>query len=1507
MSSITRVVKPFSLLGQEVNIPTLIDELATRYNIDPKSIEDIYPCTPMQEGFLALSARHKGSYVHNIMIELADNIRLDDFCSAWKQLVQATPILRTRFVHHKTLGLLQMPLREEIHWIRKEGRVEEMGAGELPVELGQPLTRYTIVSDTSRNRHWFIWTLHHSVNDGGSRWLISAMLSDLYHGRPVHQQLKFNTFVKHIREQDWVQGRKYWRDLLEGGEPMVFPSPLGAAQTLDQRATTEWEHSVVWNRKWKVGRSTLVSAAWALTLHRFNQFKDIVFGTVISGRRSHFREIQHITGPTIATVPIRFQIRNEESVAQYLAQAHEQAVQRVPYEQMGMQNIAQVSEDAHQACGFHNLLVVQAWGNSWYPDERIGICHTSPVDLAPVAYQFAVQCFLGPDRVRLHANFSTQYFDVPEVNRMLDHLGFTLNQIMESNPDDLIARINCLPSKDFDQLWKWNAAVPTPVDKCVDRLITTRALQQAEAIAVSAWDGILTYGDLDRWSTQLANYLTGLGVQNGTVVPLYFRKSLQMPVATLGVLKAGGTALQLSYTVPIGRIKTILSTVSSKFALASPIERTKLCDSITTHTIPPLDPNVSVSSKWQVPHQSSPELPAFILFTSGSTGTPKGIVWSHQALSSNVNVIASTFALGPQTRMFQFASYDFDVSILDTYSTLVRGGCLYIPDEEERVGNLPKAMATSQVNCVFLTPSVAEGLSPSSVPSLQTLALSGENLRAEVASRWLGKVRVLANWYGPAEAPAATISFIGEADWASGTIGSSWGGVCWVVDPNDPDVLLPIGAVGELLVEGPIITDGYIGVEASIAEKSMYRTGDLVRYNPNGTLMFLGRKDGQVKIRGQRVEIGEIEHQVQRLLGERGSGISVIVDVITPKNSSDSTLVVFLAMGEEANGQVEAVRIALERRTRGLNDSLYTQLPRYMVPSYYIPVSQIPMTATGKTNRRRLHDIGEQLTLEQLAELQPSRGIKRMATTTMEYKLQKLWASALKFEPSQISANDNFFSLGGNSIAAMQVAALARDEGVNLSAADMFEQQDLGHLATFLEGKIAVQQSKLPNQPFSLAASDILSSLDIDAVEDVLPVTGPQVVSLTQRSLLCCSFTINGEVDIGRLKAAWKWVVQRHSILRTVFIEHQGRFYQVIRKSVDVPFLHIQSAESLDTVCESISNVDIHEPPVSGKPLVKLTLVSQNTRKHVLIVRLSHTQYDGHCLPILFKDLSLAYNEDVSSVAPAPYFSDYVYYCNNVSGQSAFDFWRRYLQGSFVTAMPPSNLALTDKPAEVRASFAGKHPPSLPNITFPTLVNAALCFILAELVTKDDILFGMIINTRDIPLTGIWETMGQCTNIIPLRARLSPHMTVQGLCHSLQDQFVQVYRHALVNWPDIISSSTSWPKNTRIGCMINHLTSGNVIDSTLSLNGASVSSSSMSARKDLTDQVIFRSLMMGNRWEVQVLTSTTVMDTTGASLLAKRLYDVVSVFSQSPQGSIKIGRWAGTESNTQKLPITAKI
>ncbi|KAL3493976.1 hypothetical protein BJX62DRAFT_234833 [Aspergillus germanicus] len=318
--------------------------------------------------------------------------------------------------------------------------------------------------------------------------------------------------------------------------------------------------------------------------------------------------------------------------------------------------------------------------------------------------------------------------------------------------------------------------------------------------------------------------------------------------------------------------------------------------------------------------------------------------------------------------MFQIASYDFDASILDTYSTLISGGCVCIPDEEERLGNLSSAITTSMANCVFLTPSVAETLSPSSVPSLQVMALSGENLRAEVALRWLGKVSMLANWYGPAEAPAAIISIIDHISWASDTIGLSWGGVAWVVSPNDPDILLPIGAIGELVMEGPIIADGYIGVEPSIPKKSfvtprwlhpghpyhcsrqsrrVYRTGDLVRYNSDGTLMFLGRKDSQVKIRGQRVEIGEIEHYIQRFLGDQTPGTSAIADVIAPKGSGDCTLVVFLSIGEKANGSVEAARIDLQQRIHGLNESLRTQLPRYMVPSYYIPVAQIPMTATG--------------------------------------------------------------------------------------------------------------------------------------------------------------------------------------------------------------------------------------------------------------------------------------------------------------------------------------------------------------------------------------------------------------------------------------------------------------------------------------------------------------------------------------------------------------------------------
>ncbi|KAL3493975.1 condensation domain-containing protein [Aspergillus germanicus] len=517
MSTITGIVKPFSLLAQEINIAELIDDLSTKYNIDTKCIEDIYPCTPMQEGFLALSAQHKGSYVHNIMVELAGGIRLDDLCRAWEDVVKLSPILRTRFVQHKTLGLLQMVLREGVDWIRKEGKPEDMGVKEMIVEFGQPLTRYTIINDMTKKCHWFIWTIHHAVNDGESRRLISTILSDFYHGRPVPQQHGFNVFVKHTREQDWAQGREYWSDSLQGAEPVVFPSRLGDSKVFNRRATTECEHSVAWNRNWKAGRSTLVSAMWALTLHHFYRFTDIVFGTVVSGRRSPNPEVGHIVGPTLATVPIRFQIRKEESVAQYLTRAHGQAVCRVPYEQMGLQNIAQVSEDACQACGFHNLLVVQAWGNSWYSDENIEVCHSSPEDLAPIAYPFVVQI----------ESVSTP--------------------ILTLDISNLLRPI----------IWKWNAAVPTPVKECADQLIIARALKQPKAIAVSAWDGTLTYEDLDRWSTELAIYLTKLGVQRGTVVPLYFRKSVQMPVATLGVLRAGGTVLQLSHMVPTGRIETI--------------------------------------------------------------------------------------------------------------------------------------------------------------------------------------------------------------------------------------------------------------------------------------------------------------------------------------------------------------------------------------------------------------------------------------------------------------------------------------------------------------------------------------------------------------------------------------------------------------------------------------------------------------------------------------------------------------------------------------------------------------------------------------------------------------------------------------------------------------------------------------------------------------------------------------------------------------------------------------
>ncbi|KAJ5304330.1 uncharacterized protein N7443_003990 [Penicillium atrosanguineum] len=635
-----------------------------------------------------------------------------------------------------------------------------------------------------------------------------------------------------------------------------------------------------------------------------------------------------------------------------------------------------------------------------------------------------------------------------------------------------------LKKTDYDQIWEWNKTVPAAIRTPVQDFVHINVETHPDSPAVCSWDGNLTYAELDDLSTRLANRLEDRGVGPEVIVPLCFEKSAWTIVAMLATIKAGGAFVLLDAKQPESRLRDIVSLTKASFIISS-LAQQALASKLLPNVIPVshdilLTMPITVNPTLKI----DPESTLFIVFTSGSTGLPKGVMSSHQSFVSGVHYRRSVLEV-PCPRVFDFASYSFDVSTDIILSTLMIGGCICVPSESERQNDVAGAINRLEVNSADLTPSVARLIDPDAVPGLKVLKLGGELSSVSDVARWAPKLK-LVNVYGPSECLLIAINVLTEGC-DPRTIGRGHGAVTWIVDPDDHNTLMPVGATGELVVEGPIVTKGYLhdpdrtakvfidapewlqeGQDRDRPSGLLYKTGDLVHYNPGGTLNFVGRKDTQVKVRGQRVELSEVEHHIQQqLLSRTGKRVYPIVDLITAGGTQGRpTLVGFFALS-----QVEAVepedaqdlQRALWDLTTGLNKSLLKTLPQYMIPSVYIPLWEFPLNTSGKTDRRKLKETGSSYSRQELAALRapPSsvanttarNKLRSLPRTAMEQRIQRMWSTVLNLEQSEIAREDHFFQLGGDSLNAIQLTTLANSRQLGLTVEAIFRNPVLSCMA----------------------------------------------------------------------------------------------------------------------------------------------------------------------------------------------------------------------------------------------------------------------------------------------------------------------------------------------------------------------------------------------------------------------------------------------------------------------------
>ena len=958
-------IPAFSLLGADSHRASLAQAMSKQYALDPMTIRDAYPCTRLQEGLIFLTSKRPGDYIEQSILELASDVSLDGLREAWEQVVKATPILRTRLAYHDDLGLLQLVLDDEAHWTEATGLEEYLAADRnRSMNLGEPLSRFALVSDDLGTPKWLVWTVHHAIYDGWSIRLVTDAVTRAYTGDLIESGPQFQTFIKYIQGQDDKRAAEYWQKTLQGFNTAPFPPLIPSVE--QPVADSVVRHSLPSPKTTSGGITTsmLIRAAWALVVGRMANANDVAFGSTLYGRNAAVTGLDEMVAPTIATVPVRVKFAAAQKISDYLEAIQQEAAEMIPYEQTGLQTIASISLEGQKVCQFQTHVVIQPKDSS-QGKGPLGKWQSGGQEQWFSTYALTLELWLGADDISVSAMFDSRMIETWAVKKMLQRLEWVMYQLGHATSTQTLGNIAMSTADDLEQIWQWNRTVPEQLSRCVHDLFAAHVQAQPGNPAICAWDGELTYSELDLMSTKLSMRLRELGAGLATdLVPLCFEKSMWTAVAILGVLKANAGFILLDPHLPEQRLRAIIQQVNSSLIVTCSSKK-GLCARIAENTVAlhwDFFSELVVQECAYIP-PASPSSVAYAIFTSGSTGTPKGVMISHANAVSAQHHQAKIMGHTPETRLFDFASYSFDVSISNIFSMLACGGCLCIPSEEDRKNHLERSIISLHANALDLTPSIIQLLSPEKLPEVRLLTLGGEPLRVADLHSWFGKVRIC-NAYGPSECtPTSTINCDPLDPHKATHIGKGAGVVTWVVDPEDHNALLPPGCTGELLLEGPLVGLGYLNDTVKTAATfikdpkwllrgsasqtgrhgQLYKTGDLVKYNEDGSLVFVSRKDTQIKVRGQRVEPGEIEAVLRN-----HENVDDAVVVLQSQRGQDSCLAGFVTISDDKDAVKQAQRFGDSKQTSQQNEQKVQSWEDQFDGETYVSIDMIQPEVTGK-------------------------------------------------------------------------------------------------------------------------------------------------------------------------------------------------------------------------------------------------------------------------------------------------------------------------------------------------------------------------------------------------------------------------------------------------------------------------------------------------------------------------------------------------------------------------------
>ncbi|MFP2930911.1 amino acid adenylation domain-containing protein, partial [Pyxidicoccus sp. 3LG] len=1255
--------------------------------------------------------------------------------------------------------------------------------------------------------HTLLLTLHHIVFDGWSIGVLMRELGALYaalsSGTPPTlaplriQTADFAAWEQRCLETEALEPQlDWWRKQLAGLESLELPTdrPVPAVRTREGARLQVLlprklsDALAALGRREGVTRFMLLLAAFQLLLSRYTGRTDVAVGAPISGRGR--REVEGLIGFFVNTLVLRSDLSGAPTFRALLGRVRETCLGAYAHQDLPFDQLVEALHPSRGASHTPLFQVMFSVADGGAPVLELpglsarleeGDVRRTKMDLG---------FHLSETAAGWVANFgyATELFDRETVARFAGHYLRLLESVAES-PDPCITALPMLaPEERHRLLVEWNATdVSIPGTSLVPALFEAWATRTPDALAVEDDQGALTYGELELRSNRLAHYLRSLGVRPEVRVGLCVERSARWVVAALGVLKAGGAYVPVDVSQPTERLAYMLRDSGAPVVVSTEAIADELPSSGEQWVLLDADAPLIESQPDTAPDSGvAAEHLAYVIYTSGSTGQPKGVGVTHGSLANLVHWHLREYAPGPEDRVSQVLGTSFDASMMDLWPTFAAGASLHVPSEEIRTQppRLLEWLAARRVTMSALPTPLAEAvLTEAPWPrdmALRAILTGGDRLHQRPRA---GHHLRLTNQYGPTESTVVTTCApVAEEGTESGlpSIGRPIANTrVYVLDRTFHPV--PVGVTGELYVGGAGLARGYLGRPALTAERflphpfssepgaRLYRTGDLVRWRADGSLEFMGRADEQVKVRGFRIEPGEIEAALLR--------------------HPDVREAVVLAREDGPGGKRLVAYVVPHVPAAALRDFLQALLPEHMVPSAFVPLEALPLTPNGKVDRKALPAPGAGATVAH------EEGSVAPRTET-ERRVAAIWSELLGVAP--IGVEDNFFELGGHSLLATQAISRLRESfGVEVPLQRLFEEPTVAALALHLESSLRDTAPEAQREPPLVPA----------------PRTGPVPLSFAQQRLYFLEqlapggatyhvplvVRLDGALDAGLLLRSLQAVVQRHEALRTTFAMEDGRPVQVIAPELELsmPVVDLTSLtpDARDTEAERHAREEAVRPfELHQGPLVRATLLRLSPESHALLLSMHHIVSDGWSQDIFQRELSAFYSAFQSGTSavlpslPVQYADFSVWQREWLRGEvreRQLAYWRERLEGP----LPVLELPADHVRPQVWSHRGGRLRVVLPRalsehvetlsqqegVTHFMLLLAAFQVLLMRHTGQEDVLVGTPVAGRT--RREVEGLIGFFVNTLVLRGDLSGAPTFRELLGRVRESCLGAYAH----------------------------------------------------------------------------------------------------------------------------------